>query len=465
MAELNLDEYLAKRGAEGTTQGEGNFTVSHSAAAQKLGKFALPRRYAWVSKLVQAATVWGCSELSVSRNHTQTRFRFPLAVEQVPAEETLLNTLLQVTLSGRTALQHFCQGLRALVQQTGLSFLLVLDNGQEQPRPIYAGAYFSNISEGQRLHPHYFGGEGITLTVDHIESEHLSRGMLSRFRGRMHGFPILGELNSRAYLSPVPIKLAQRRVDGLLNSAHAWRDNLRPLYQGGVVVPWLGLESLPVPESFVERTMNVFTDHRIPWTPEVESGSNFTAIFLVSVKIQARLGSFWEKQRPQGFLHWMVDGVVVQTEYLKVPTDILVLNVFLNGSGLKTDLSGFQLIDDIDKDYRRKQVEEAIGRFFEGTPMPLFFAPELPTAEPAPKRLRRRLSQVFKHSSPGLALSLFNPAFGVPVALGCGLVGAFSPIRDRRREEIVKYSGELQERLQADWQLLGHELQAEQGSS
>ena len=58
MSGFDLGEYLQQARSEGRQDSEGSFTVAQDKALKKLAHFALPGKFDWVLKVVQAANAW-----------------------------------------------------------------------------------------------------------------------------------------------------------------------------------------------------------------------------------------------------------------------------------------------------------------------------------------------------------------------------------------------------------------------
>ena len=73
----DLDQYLQSQAEGGTFESEREFSVNLIAAQQKMGRYALPRRTAWLLKFVQAATEAQCGELKMALHRDRVKIDFP----------------------------------------------------------------------------------------------------------------------------------------------------------------------------------------------------------------------------------------------------------------------------------------------------------------------------------------------------------------------------------------------------
>lgn len=349
-----MGKFLDQHRSEGTQDSEGGFTVSHDNAARKLARFALPRPYAWVSKLTQAAVGWECQRLEIVQTKALTVFRFHSEnLSDLPTEHELVSTMLSGKIGGDSPIENFCVGLRSLVEQARLAFLLVIDDGEVEPKPIYAGAYFGALSEKQRLSKAYQLGKGISLFVAHSPSN--SEGGWSA--AKSHKNKIQEELGKYSYMSPVPISLNEQRVDGLLRGADFQQtERYRPLYISGGTDSEHSPEQLPLPPDFEEKSLSVFT-HPGRASRPYGGGRGFSCVFIAGLHLSMILTKDWPPARSFSVVNWLRQGVVVESVVFPTKTHGLGVRIFLHGDDLKTDLTGFQLME---SELKAKRETEAI---------------------------------------------------------------------------------------------------------
>lgn len=423
--QLDLGAFLSDQVAGGQVDSRGEFTVSHTQAARKLARFALPRSSAWVSKLVQAANRWDCPALQIRQSRSETLFHFSLPrASDIPTEDAIVSRLLSGKVGGPDALDAFCTALRALVEQAFLSFILVADDGDLAPRPIYAGHYYGALSEKARLHKRFNPKTGLSLTVYHRPPSREEDGVkeiLTRFRSYV---PIIEELDRYCYTSRVPIWLDGRRVDGLVASPGLG------LSQTNRPLGFLGLRDLQysparfaLPEDFEERVVSLLSHPR-----RVARGyggrKEFQAVFvLAALAEQGWLDLLGARRRTR--LVWVQDGLIAQEEVLDIRTTTVGLCVFANADGLETDLTGLGLLSTAPYRMRRDEVLSAVAATVKSDRVRQvdFFRTDFDAESSGDaewdkqEEVRRRIKILLKGSGTGLTLTLLNPVLGVPTTV------------------------------------------------
>lgn len=369
---FDLGQLLSGQRAQGTHDSGGEFTLSHEKAAAKLARFSLPFDYAWVLKVVQAAVAWKSSDLTVRQFRTFSSFEFrPADLQSLPDEQGLVSALLSGKVGGQLPLEMLCQGLRALVEQAGLSFRLVLIRQaelSESARPIQAGKDGGALEREARL----FGLKpfvGLRLQVAHLP---LSRFALARYLPKLAlndrpDLNIAQTLDQHCFLSPIPLTLDGRRLDRLLCHPRWGFGPLRPLVLSGLPGRAQGMNLVPVPEDLEEKVLSLHTDHK---TAQQPSGGRreFAAWFLLRA-FQPRAEQEWERQLdfrnpvPHQTVLYVNHGVVVDKLQVARQTRQSELLVILSAEGMPTDLSGLSLLvrDPHREDLRRVLDEIAVA--------------------------------------------------------------------------------------------------------
>lgn len=327
---LDLGQFLARQGSQGQWDSEGAITVDHGRALRTLGRFSLPFDYAWVLRVVQAAVAWGSPGLELRRYRGFTVFEF--CPQANPTEAELVEALLSVRPAGHNAVDLLAQGLRALVEQTGLSFRLQIS----QNRVIQAGrdaAALERLVAPWKLEPF----PGLRLQVLHLA---LAQSALARYlpewaMAERPDLRISSVLDEHAFLCPIPIRVDGRRVDGLLeHSRWGFPSGLRPVL----------LSALP----FQAQAQRVVSLHAHPRRARrhCRDFAGFANWFYVRAH-QARDEPSWDRQLAsrQGFpVQWVLYlsyGVIVERVAIKIASRQSELLVVLDASGLETDLGGF----------------------------------------------------------------------------------------------------------------------------
>jgi hypothetical protein len=456
----DLLSYLQEQSSDGSKESEGEFTVSLEAARKKLAKFALPRDSAWALKLVQAAVGWKMNRIEVSQSWMETQFLFePNEADDLVSEKKLLSSLLSGQVLAETPLAQFCLALRAIVEQANLSFLLVITDGKSLPKPLYAGAYYSGLSEDQRLIRCNKLPIGLTLFVRHAYSFASDTPVSQMIGLRSNGLPIIQELKDYAYLSPIPLLLGKKRLDGLLDSPHFRFDRQLPLALSGLKNLEHSPQSFQLPDSFEEKQFSFLTSPR-----RARRGYGGEKDFLCAYLLCAlSRGTPPTKTSGLSTFHWVRDGVVVQTSPLALATSVLGIQIYANASGLKSDLTGFQLVENNELFQRRREIycelatalSAWIGRVDD------FFRVDRDDLSAQDDELdrnqknRKNRPTLFVLSTVGLLWSIASPIVGIPTTI----IG-FAAIRKRKTEaqKAVIHKLKMGSALEMDLRILSEGL-------
>jgi hypothetical protein len=416
--QLDLGAFLSEQMSEGTVEGQGQFTVSHTQAARKLAKFALPRPSAWVTKLVQAANRWNCSAVQMRQTSTETLFHFTLPrLREIPTEDAIVASLLSGKVGGQSALDAFCLALRALVEQANLSFILVADDGFVQPRPVYSGHHYGALSERERMDKRFRPQPGLSLTVYHRPPTTRDDDLFDVLARLRSYIPVIEELDRYCHVSSVPLLLDGRRVDSLIESPGlGFSRSVRPLFFLGLNALSHSPESMPLPQDFEEKLVSLLS-HSRRITRSYGGEGRFQAALVGQVQAFPPLLELSRLKRRSRLL-WVTDGVIVEEEQLDVRTTAVGLNIFINGAGLPTDLTAVIA--------RRREVLQAVGELLRSKRVRSqdYFRvdrdPESSSDEEHDQQeaVRRRIKILLRGSGTGLALTMVNPAVGVPTTLG-----------------------------------------------
>lgn len=361
MSDFDLGAFLQAQQAEGTSVGEGGFTISHEKARAKMAQYSLPRRDAWVLKLVQAAVRWGCDEFELKQTRKDSLFFLRLTDASVlPSNKELLSAILAANLESKEAIHCLATAVRTLVEKNHLSFMLQVSGSEQGQDAIFAGAYFSEMDPKRREARRVGWGKGLTLMVHHVPHTEPNRLLHSYLSPMRYGLSLTSELDQYAYTAPLRLRDSGRRVNGVLTSSRMnWSLHLKPVKLAGVKGEALG-PNLDLSDDFADRNFTVFTHPRR--AQRIKSGSrDYPAFYLLSFQLP-RL-NFSISASPHGVrLVWVRDGVVVQEERIRRQAESLVgLFIFANAAGLETDLTGFQLIENDSYLNRKAAVLSAVA--------------------------------------------------------------------------------------------------------
>lgn len=324
MEELCLDAFLESARDAGAHDSEGAFTISHAQAVQKMARYSLPYPEAWILKIIQAAVNWRASEIQVKQTRLYTTIEFcPGEKKDIPTEQDVVSTLLGRSGASTVPVGKLCLGLRTLVRTEDYSFILTLNTGRTEVRPLYAGREAQTLTKLDRLQLARRRLAGIKIVVIHLrKAEHLAGRFLYRFlpwwrRDRLIAY----ELERSASVCSIPIHLNKRVLTNLSDSALGGsRREWRFLFSGG-------LQQSGEP----------------PLTLAAEDQQN-SAWYLGHACTQSIRSR--EPLRPREKthqVHWVCEGVVVQTDAFTSPTHLLKLTILMNAENLLTDITGLLL--------------------------------------------------------------------------------------------------------------------------
>ncbi len=453
---LDLGAFLNEQTAEGDLDSHGQFTVSHSQAARKLAKFALPRSTAWASKLVQAANRWNCSAIQIRQSNAETLFHFTFPkLGDLPTEDAIVSALLSGKVGGTEPLDALSLALRSLVEQAKLSFILVVDDGDLKPRPVYAGQYYGELSEQARLNPRFHPKPGLSLTVYHrppATGEAIT-DVMARFRGFV---PIIEELDTYAHTSRVPIVLDGRRIDGIVSSSGSRPSQAyRPLAFQGVQRLEHSPDVFPAPEDFEEKVLSLLT-HQRRVARSYGGARDFQGLFSLMLLVEQGFKEMLGERRFSRML-WVADGVVVLEEQFNLKPESVSLTIYANAQGLDTDLTGLTPLHNQAFVDRRLELKRAVGKkikepklmeadYFRNDKDALSRTDDEHDDQQA---VRDRIKVLLKGSGTGLTLTLFNPVLGVPTTLAA-LIGTYARKPTPYGEKVLSQRDKLRRSLERD---------------
>lgn len=451
--QIDLNAFIEDQQDDGVFKGSGQFTIEHQKAARKMAKFALPRPTAWVCKFVQAAAGWPVSMLTVSQGRAYTVFHFEWTkLSELPTEDDLVRGILSSGISDDTPLGNLCMGLRALVEGEKLSFLVALNDGELKPKPVYAGAYFGEMSEEKRLSSEFRERKGLTVTIAHTpeykaqDPEQTRRYVQAR---------IIKELDGYCFLSPVPIMLDGRRVDDPIRAPRfqSYRD-FRPLFTGGLPV-CEGSLVMRTPKGFQERRMSLFTDPRRTLRQYQGELPEVSALILIGSDI----GPKAQRSMAKSEICWVRSGVIVDTKSTWALTECLRCKVYLPADDLPTDLTGFKISQEAAKMTESLTLPQ-VGEFLRRLPLSEFALAEDRDQQSDEDDVlsevdaqRGRIKKVLKGSGAGIGIVLFSPILGTLITLG-SLANVYLVGEKNLQAEVEQERGKWADRLQTDMEAL-----------
>jgi hypothetical protein len=343
MADFDLNAFLAEQQAAGTSQGEGDFTVSHEKAAQKMSQYSLPREHAWVLKIVQAAVAWKCNCVKLTQTRTDSTFTFQTDnPADLPTNQELVTAILRVDAESGKPLESLGAALRILVEKSSLSFMLLIDRGVAEPQAIYAGVYFGEMDEKSRAKHREAWDGSLNLKINHVPHTHENRILLNYIPVRDHALGMLLEMERYSYVCPIPLFADGRRLDGVLrSSALKWSSRKKPIRVAGLEIPGDDDPRFPICEGFANQILTVDLSLKQVLEKSIQ-GRDCEAYFVMSLETR-RTALHVMDMANRSTLLWVRNGVIVEEENIPIATRCLGLTVFASAEGLRSDLTGFQL--------------------------------------------------------------------------------------------------------------------------
>jgi len=364
VSDFDLSSFLAEQASQGESAGLGGFTISHEKAARKMAEYSLPRSHTWVLRLIQAGVGWGCDQIEITQTKLHSTFHFQFSnLSPLPTNQQLVSAILRADLESQSPLDSFATGLRLIVEKSHLSFLLLIDTKDLEPQAIYAGVYFSELSEEKRAVLREDWGVGVTLMIHHISHTNPNRLLLNYVPIENHGIPLVRELDHYAFTCPIPLKVDGRRIEGVFRSGRfAWSGYFKPLRAAGLELPGDEDPRFSICPGFDNRVFGLLTPRRIPVA--LEASTTAESFFLLAAGKQ---GTQFQSivHTEQSALYWVRNGVVVDQDVLPLRSFTTKLFIFASAEGLKSDLTGFQLIDNEEKSGRKQRVISRIVRALE----------------------------------------------------------------------------------------------------
>lgn len=450
MTEFDLNQYLHEQKSGGALDSEGEFTVDSAKAARKLARFSMPHEYSWVLKLVQSAVGWGAAGIEVKQNRERSSFVFePASDVTVPTAKEVLSTILHGSLESQDPLSRLCIALRALVEQTGLSFVLGLRGREGETETLFAGPDASRLDSRTRKTWGSLPARGIRVTVSHqLRGEFYVGRYAPRFLLKeRRDLAIADQLVKNAFCSPATVSLDGRSIENLLEHPEiGFHRELRPLLVLGLKEELESEDRLAIPVCAEPgRSMGLY---------QPLDYSDGIAVLQVLDPLHysesGRSGRDWRSE-----LFWIQDGVVVERAPLRIPGSRLArLVLILDAAGLETDLTGFTLLSDAGKDERLTRAlfaaRKLVSRYFEQNLDKLsLLRAELSAEDKRFESLRYR-KKMAKQAVATSPLFLWNPLFAAGV-ISSGLflhgVNRLFPRQDLEQIRDKQYRTELGEAL------------------
>jgi hypothetical protein len=348
-----LEQFLQQQVSEGERDSSGQFTLSRDKALEKLAAFQLPRPSAWVLKVVQGVVAARADSLTIKQTSTDTEFYF--APQQPWTLAMIEGAFYDPETSSCRGLDHLKRGLWAVSLNEMRPFRLALP--QHPEALIWTGLEFRRVATPPP--------EVVVLTVSHrtlFEGKGIF--LLRNLEAARVNAQILDELSSFAYCCSIPLTVDRRRLDALQACpSHGHSSTTYPVKLGFTRA---NIPPLPIPpgtlQGYTPREPGDRTMAKI-FQSEVTVPSTVSLACLISAhvaRVKEGKSSVWRCQKRDSCIYWVLDGVVIARESLKLPDLSVSCAIFAPAEGLRTDLTGFNLARDELRSLRRKEVCAAV---------------------------------------------------------------------------------------------------------
>ncbi len=348
-----LLDWLQSQNEEGYSDSSGAFSLDTAAAWRKLSSHRLPFDFAWVLKLVQCAFRAGVG-LDVRQSWSETVFSWDPSWSCQRRE--LEQSLLDLSATQSTALQHLAVGLQALLVAGGSALMLEFSDGE---RAVWDGDTLRVLSTSKSY-------ARFCLRVSHFDPKlPKSRRLLEVVSAKRRRAAIAETLTSLCHWTPFPLTLDGRRINNLFFDPEFGASHLRQ--------PLLYLHAPPQPSlpSFRCPAIEVQPEDRSAWLAISEQEreaalSRFEqpclALGLVSYFQQNQGGEYdqWEPVARASQFCWVRDGVEVAREDLALEKSPVAILIAASADGLETDLSGLVPRQRSELEFQRVQALRAV---------------------------------------------------------------------------------------------------------
>jgi hypothetical protein len=350
-----LDTFLARQYSEGDRDSEGVFTLSADRALKKIGESALPFESAWVLKVIQAAVAAEFDGIQVNLLRNCIEIEFTGSCRWLPDE---ISYLLQVVDAGSTlGLEHLVAALRdRLAEDCRLLFLFA---GQS------SALYWTGEELQQR--PLEEPAEKTILAVQTGSSSYGTDLASMSIMGAQNAL-VAQTIADNAFLCPIPLFVDSRRVDRLsrvirndtrygVPVASGWLE--QSTYQLGQSTdhPDLNLDPRgdtrnfrmqePLPEAlciYIRHLAEI--EQELKGTPWVVR-AHFHSEDILQDEQRVRV---WRSAEAPSTIDFVKDGILVDQYPLFEAPEHVSLHIFLNARGLQTDLTGFALVENQERE-------------------------------------------------------------------------------------------------------------------
>lgn len=357
-----LEAYLKEVSSQGeTVDTEQTFSLAREKALEKLATYQMPFEGAWALKVVQAAVAArSVTSIKVTLGIKETCFAFSGSHNFELSE--LEQAFFDPEYAERTDLIHLITALRVI--------------GYHQMHPFWLGC----PREGRVL---IWDGDRMTSVAQNVQGSdwrlivsNFPKGVRPGLSGWVEGLKGSGMhaeltklLTQRAFMCPIPLTVDGRRIDALQNDPHqGWGPESQVLLMGfkdsklpKFCIPRYTFD-FSASSRDVETGLEVASEKaRTP--ARARSRCSLAYLFAAHVKRHPKARTVtWIDSEANSYCHWVLDGVVVQSDLLTDWASFCSVGGFVSAQGLATDLTGFHLQDSADKEARLTKCKELLDQ-------------------------------------------------------------------------------------------------------
>lgn len=349
-----LERFLEAQSADGRVDSEGRFTVSRQEALRKIASFQLPFSNAWAVKLVQAIVAGSqSSQIRVELGSKRIIFYFGAFDFHL---DDIVNAFYNPKPSEDRSLAHLIYALRSIGLSNQWGFQVTLPGNDYSL--IWDRYDFNRVESDESQ-------TNACITIVPAVQKHSGSWIGGMAKAANLNADIFLTLQKYCYVCPLALSVDGRRIDALQRAPiQGWSTTSFPLALGAVDSP---LESLRLPlGSYEEGVGEVGTtlvggggggwEHLA--INNMKSQSKITEaplayIFSVHLKtIDKKSESLDRGGEGPAMLYWVLDGVVIEELPLLAKKFFCSIGCFISAEGLETDLSGFSLMQSLEKEKR-----------------------------------------------------------------------------------------------------------------
>lgn len=339
----DLEQLLQQQLQEGALHSAGHFTLDREEALRKLTEFQLQVPEWWILKVVQSAQTSGARSIQVRLGATGVQIEWDLQEEAWTLEE-VERELWNPETAARRSLDHLKRGLWVVGFRQHYPFQLELPGNSECL--LFQGSEIRRCS-GSLV------SSKMRLNVSHRRANQ-GFSLLSKLETSNYHDLLSNVLRVRAHACAPVLFLGERRINAIQASpTHG--------YPADPLVPfWVASAPESEPNLLPPRRMDEFTGsgpHSDVFQLPVnlnhfqQGPAGAICLFAVGAYVMHR-DTIPQAHPSPSYLHWLRDGVIVDSQKLPLPDLTVSVSIFASAEGLRSDLSGFGLIDSPERSER-----------------------------------------------------------------------------------------------------------------